>query len=241
MSPKIKLALWEITSVVWIAMAGSLLHFAFELSDYWTPMALLAAVNESAWEHVKMYFWPGLLFALVQYTYSRDYANNYWLGKALGLAVTPAVILGAYFGYMALTDSLGLKPSLPVMLALMMAGIGGGQAVSYAVLTRRPIVRLASIPTGKLAAGVYAALLMMFSAFTYMPPRNMIFENFFCYEYTGEYGILRDYDPYRVFTAVNPDGTRRSGGGMNYCEAKNVPSAMVRGEAETPQAGNRGL
>ena len=91
MSARGKLLCWEVVCIVWIAMAGSLLHFAFELSEYWRPMAVMAAVNESAWEHTKMYFWPGLLFALVQYTYTRKLANNYWFGKVV--ALIPAVFL----------------------------------------------------------------------------------------------------------------------------------------------------
>jgi len=39
----------------------------------------------------------------------------------------------------------------------------------------------------------------MFSTFTYYPPKIFLFENFFGYEYKGEYGILENYEPYRVF------------------------------------------
>ena len=84
-----KLLAFEVGQVVFIAVAGSLLHFAFELADYWKPLAWFAAVNESAWEHTKMYFWPGLAYALAQYTYTRGIANNYWFGKAMALLVTP--------------------------------------------------------------------------------------------------------------------------------------------------------
>ncbi len=37
MNQKLKLGLWEAGCVIWVCVAGSLLHFAFELSDYWTP------------------------------------------------------------------------------------------------------------------------------------------------------------------------------------------------------------
>ena len=116
MNRKSKLLTWELVNIVWIACAGSLLHFAFELSDYWTPMALLAAVNESAWEHTKMYFWPGLTFAIVQYTYTRGVANNYWFGKAVGLLLTPVIIFVSYFSYLAYMESVGTKPSLAMMI-----------------------------------------------------------------------------------------------------------------------------
>ena len=211
MNHKLKLALWETGCVVWICVAGALLHFAFELSEFWTPLALIAAVNESAWEHSKMYFWPGLLYALIQYTYTRGMANNYWLGKALALAVTPIVIFATYYSYMALIDITGDKASLPVMLSIMVFGVSFGQFVSYRILTSaplRPELRRYALPG-------YAALIGMYSSFTFFPPKVFLFENFYCYQYTGDYGILPDYEPYRVFTRPE-DGA--PGGGVNYCE-----------------------
>lgn len=203
-----RLLAWEIGAILWVATAGSLLHFAFELSEYWRPMALLAAVNESAWEHVKMYFWPGLAFALVQYTYTRDVARNYWFGKAVALALTPAVILVSYFSYMAWVDATGGKPSLALMLGIMTFGIAAGQFASWLILTSPPL----GAGTRRWAVAGYASLVFAFSTFTYLPPRLFVFENFYCYQYTGEYGILDNYEPYRVFYRGE-----RPGGGVNYC------------------------
>jgi hypothetical protein len=203
-----RLLAWEVICVFWVAFAGSLLHFAFELTNYWQPMAIMAAVNESAWEHVKMYFWPGLFFALVQYTYTRDVARNYWFGKAIALALTPLTILVAYFSYMAAVESLGAKPSLAVMLGIMFFGIATGQLASWLILTSSPLRPVA----GRYALATYAALLLAFSMFTYFPPRIFVFENFYCYQYTGEFGILQNYEPYRIFYRGE-----RPGGGVNYC------------------------
>lgn len=46
-------------------MAG--LHFAFERSGYWQPVAWLAADDESVWEHLKLASWPARLYALAEY------------------------------------------------------------------------------------------------------------------------------------------------------------------------------
>jgi hypothetical protein len=221
MSARGKLLCWEIGCIVWVAMAGSLLHFAFELSEYWRPMAVMAAVNESAWEHTKMYFWPGLLFALVQYTYTRKLANNYWFGKVVALALTPLLILVVYFSYLAYVDFSGIKPSLPVMLTIMITGIAAGQLASWRILCARP---LHGITNSQVAAG-YAVLVLAFSSLTYFPPRVFVFENFYCYQYTGEYGILDNYEPYRVFYKGE-----RPGGGVNYCAtlAQQATSANKR-------------
>lgn len=222
MSARHKLLLWEVGCIFWVALAGSLLHFAFELSEYWRPMALLAAVNESAWEHTKMYFWPGLLFAIVQYTYTRKIAHNYWLGKVVALALTPLLILVVYFSYLQYVDSTGAKPSLAVMLTIMVAGISAGQLGSWLILSS-PSIRAVKRPH---VVTAYAVLMLAFSSLTYFPPRVFVFENFYCYQYTGDYGILDNYEPYRVFYKGE-----RPGAGVNYCatlaqqatSAKNQP------------------
>ena len=213
MNRKLKLALWDIGCVFWVAVVGSLLHFAFELTDYWTPMALVAAVNESAWEHTKMYFWPGLVWALVQYTYTRDDANNYWFGKAMALVTTPTLIMLTYFGYMEWSFAVGVKPSLPLMLSIMIFGIAAGQFLSWCILSREPL----AINTRRWAGVAYTVTLVAFSTLTFLPPKYFVFENFACYTYTGEYGILADYEPYRIFAKVDKNGNIKEGIGMNYC------------------------
>ena len=46
-----KILLWEILGIIFTISIGSLLHFTFELSGEWTPMAIISGVNESTWEH----------------------------------------------------------------------------------------------------------------------------------------------------------------------------------------------
>ncbi len=212
-----KLAVWEIGCVIWVCMAGALLHFSFELSDYWLPMALISAVNESVWEHTKMYFWPGLVFALVQYTYTRHLHNNYWQGKALALAVTPLAIYALYYGYMGFISFTGGKANLTAMLSIMVIAISTAQYLSYRILTAEPFRPVSR----RYAAATVATLVAMFSLLTFFPPRFFLFENFYCYTYTGEYGILEDYEPYRVFTREGEP----AGQGVNYCESADGPGS----------------
>lgn len=231
---KLKLALWEIGTVFWVCIAGSALHFAFELSEYWRPMAVFAAVNESAWEHTKMYFWPGLFAALVQYTYTRRIANNYWLGKAVALALTPLLIWITYFSYMGWVVASGGKASLPTMLSIMVLGISAGQAASWFILTRAPL----NIAGPRYAAGALTTLTAVFATFSYFPPRVFLFENFFCYQYTGEYGILPDYAPYRVFVKLAADGSATAGGGVNYCAGKQLNPPVAQTDSLGPPGVN---
>ena len=192
---KRRLIFWEIGSFIWIALAGSALHFAFELSEFWQPLALFSSVNESTWEHLKMYFWPGLIYALVQYTYTKDIANNYWVAKLVSLLATPLGIIISYYGYLSITLPLYGTGFFEMDLMTMVIGLTCSAILAYKIMLRP---KISSVP--KLyVVSAYLTLTAMYSTFTYYPPKIFLFENFFGYEYKGEYGILENYEPYRVF------------------------------------------
>ena len=56
---------WEIAGTIFIIVVGSALHFVFGWTGGWRPVAVIAAVNESIWEHLKLAFWPGLFWAFL--------------------------------------------------------------------------------------------------------------------------------------------------------------------------------
>ena len=95
-----KIAWWSLMGIFFINILGGAFHFVFELSGFWPPAALFASVNESTWEHLKFYFWSGLLWALIEYTYVRKEANNYWFAHAIGLLVTSVVVSIAFYAYL---------------------------------------------------------------------------------------------------------------------------------------------
>jgi hypothetical protein len=131
---------WELTGIVSIILAGSALHFAFKWTDYWRPAALIAAVNESTWEHLKLGFWPGLAFALVEYPFIRKSVNNFWVAKALGLLAMPTVIVVLFYGYTALAGQNYLLADIMIFFLAVIIG----QLVSYRILVTgemRPAVQ----------------------------------------------------------------------------------------------------
>ena len=198
---KRRLIIWEVGSFFWVTLAGSAFHFSFELSEFWTPLALISSVNESTWEHLKMYFWPGLIYALVQYTYTRDIANNYWLAKLGSLIMTPIGIVISFYGYLAITLPLYGKGFFELDLMTMVVGLTLGSITAYKIMISPKLDK----PSKNTVIAGYLILVAMFSTFTYYPPKIFLFENYFGYEYRGEYGILDDYEPYRVFRKEESD------------------------------------
>jgi hypothetical protein len=178
-----KILRWEIIGVVVIIIFGTTLHFWFELTGYWRPMALIAAVNESTWEHFKMAFWPGLFFALIEYRFVKNETNNFVVAKFAGLLTMPIITMILFYGYTSLTGTHLLWADVIVFILSVL----GGQWVSLIILTRTEKMQPA---IQKIALGGLALMVLAFSLLSYFPLKNFLFEH----PETGEYGILSDYD-----------------------------------------------
>jgi len=53
---------WEFSSAIGTVALGSLFHFTYEWSGNSPAVAWFSATNESVWEHLKLLYFPSLLF-----------------------------------------------------------------------------------------------------------------------------------------------------------------------------------
>ena len=58
--------IWTWAGFFTAAVLGTLGHFAYDWSGKSLPVGAFCAVNESTWEHMKLLFFPVLLFTAVQ-------------------------------------------------------------------------------------------------------------------------------------------------------------------------------
>ena len=176
---KAKVFTWEIAGAVIISLFGSLLHFVFDLFGEWPPVALIAAVNESVWEHLKIAFWPALLYAFFEWPFFRKHHNNFWTAKTIGIFSMPTIIALVFYGYTAVIG----HHILWVDISLFVLAVLAGQLISAGLLLRK------SFPSGIRILSVIMLILMIasFSLLTFFPPHYPLFYD----SQTGGYGILR--------------------------------------------------
>ena len=168
---------WELAGIAVIFLTGTALHSVFAWTGHWRPIAWLVPVNESVWEHFKLAFWPGLLYAMLEYLALRRAVNNFWVGKCLGLFSMPVAVAALFYGYTAVLGHHYL--ALDILIFLLAVGIG--QLVSYRILTAAAMgtaVRRGAV----IGLAVMAAVSALF---TYRPPRASLFED----SRTHQYGI----------------------------------------------------
>jgi hypothetical protein len=189
---KNKLLAWEIGCFFFIALVGSAFHFAYELSNFSSPVvAFFSAVNESTWEHLKMVFWPGVIFALFEYIFVRKDIKHFQTAKAASLFAMPMMIATSWYTYTAFTQ----RSIFQIDILIFFLAVLTGQAISYRLLMMPPF----SWQVNALAIGGLVVMLVAFSTFTFHPPHIFLFEHMDLKD-TGQYGILDSYDNLRYLT-----------------------------------------
>jgi len=169
---------WELIGIAVISIVGSVLHFAFEWSGSWPPMGIIAAVNESVWEHLKIAFWPALFYALFEYPFFRSFAKNFVIAKAAGIYVMPVAIVVLFYSYTAIIGG----DILIVDILIFVVAVALGQLTSYKLLT------MGRLPPWLDKLGLLMVILLAaaLGVFTFYPPQLPVFRD----SLTGAYGIL---------------------------------------------------
>jgi hypothetical protein len=187
--------LWEAGALVVIVFVASALHFLYELSGFQPWATLFGSVNESTWEHLKLFYWPAFIYALVQHAYTRDRVNNFWWAKAAAIITAPLVLMLSFYFYLGISLPMYGRGFLWADIGTGVLGVLVGNIVSYRIMTAPEMGKVFA----RAGLAICVVIGAMFIAFTYYPPRIFILENFARYKYSGEFGILKDYTPYLIF------------------------------------------
>lgn len=95
---KRNLSLWQFAGFALTTLGGSLLHFLYDWTNESVLIAPFSAVNESTWEHMKLLFFPMLVFALIQSRFFKEY-ENFWCVKLAGIATGLMLIPILFYTY----------------------------------------------------------------------------------------------------------------------------------------------
>ena len=174
---KRRILFYELAGIAFIIVFGSILHFTFEWAGHQAIVGVFSAVNESVWEHLKLGFWPAIVFALIEFKYLKKSTNNFLFAKTIGIYLIPIIITVLFYSYTAiLGESILVIDILTFIIAVIV-----GQLVSYRLLTWK------TLPYNLDKVSLIALILLglAFVLFTFYPPQLPMFQD----PITGEYGI----------------------------------------------------
>ena len=96
---------WQLAGFLFTSAAGTLLHFLYDWSGQSILIAPFSGVNESIWEHMKLLYFPMLVFAVIESIYWKEKPKNFWCMKLLGFLFGLLLIPALYYTY---TGALGV-------------------------------------------------------------------------------------------------------------------------------------
>lgn len=178
---KKKLIIWEIIGVFVIFALGALWHFVYAKIPY-RVLAFIFPVNESPWEHVKLFFFPAIIYYVIQYFAAGKEYRNYVFGHGMSLIFMPVVMFALFYGYRLI---LGIDEKLLYDIIITFVVMALGSFLAYKITVSKK-------HHGKkaLAAFVIATVMLLVQAyFTFFPVKVPLFYD----KNEQTYGILEEY------------------------------------------------
>ena len=74
-----------ICGCIFTIIIGAILHFTFAWSNENFFVALFSPVNESVWEHLKLLFFPYILYMIIEFFINEKEVSYYLTAKTIGL------------------------------------------------------------------------------------------------------------------------------------------------------------
>ncbi len=158
---------FEAVGAVFTIALGSAPHFVFDWSGGWKPLAVVAAVNESVWEHLKLAFWPAVLWAALARPPLGLRRRQTLAAKGMTLPVAAILIVSIFTSYTAILG----RNLLTLDIGTFVLAVAAAHALSALLLVRLSRRR------GFILAGLAALAVQVvaYGLFTYLPPAHWLF------------------------------------------------------------------
>ncbi|MBE7091063.1 MAG: hypothetical protein E7363_04015 [Clostridiales bacterium] len=174
---KRSILLWQVAGLTFATALGTLLHFIYDISGESLIFAPFSAVNESTFEHMKILFFPMLIFALAQFAFFRKDSPCFWRIKAVGTGIA---VLSIPLLFYTLT---GIFGKLPAFVNIGIFFLSAGLGYLYEGLQFKK--RLAPCRCCALYFSLLLVTAILFILGTFFPPHIPLFLD----PVTGTYGI----------------------------------------------------
>lgn len=161
-----QLRIYTIIGIVFVLITGSLAHFLYDWTNQNFFIGLFTPVNESIWEHMKLLFFPMLLYAVFMNWKLKD--SNPCISSALcsGLLSGTVLIPVLFYGYTAILGQDSLIADIAIFIL--------STIVSFVIVYRLALSCKAK-PYELLLYCLTVLFVVCFFLFTYHPPDFPLF------------------------------------------------------------------
>lgn len=170
---------WQMGGFIFTGVLGTLLHFLFDWTGGNAIAALFSAVNESIWEHMKLLYYPMLIFAFIEYSRWGKEIPQFWCIKLMGMLTGLTLIPALYYTY---TGILGMSADW-FNIAIFFFAAAAVFYLETKLLERQHTNCLSSDK----AFVIFCLLGVVFTVLTFATPRIPFFQD----PVTGTYGFQK--------------------------------------------------
>ena len=176
---KKSISYWQTAGFIFTGILGTFLHFLFDSTGGSILAAFFSAVNESIWEHMKLLYYPMLLFALIEYYFWGKNDKPFWCIKLMGFLFGLMLIPMLYYTY---TGILGVSADwFNITIFFLAAG------AAFCLETKLFQSKFSCpFPSG-LAFVLICLVAVIFTVLTFAPPQIPFFQD----PITGTYGFQK--------------------------------------------------
>jgi len=172
---------WILLGIPVLFIIGSLMHFAYEWSGNSVIVGIFAPINESVWEHLKLTFWPMLIWWIIGYflfnSSNKMAASQWFVPCAVAELSCPLAIMSFFYTY---TGAFGIE-SLALDIFSLFLGLAIAQLLALHLYKHGKFSHLCLYA----AIVVLILLAVAFTVFTFDPPHIPLFMD----SVTGKFGI----------------------------------------------------
>lgn len=172
---------WVFFGIPALFIVGFFMHNIYKWSGNSAIVGIFAPVNESVWEHLKLTFYPMLIWWIIGYIIlgknNKISASQWFTSCTIAELICPLVILCFYYSY---TGAFGIE-SLILDIFSLLLGVAAAHGLAFHVY-KYARFRLYCL---YISAAILILLAVTFAVFTFAPPHIPLFKD----SVTGKYGI----------------------------------------------------
>ena len=176
-----KLKIAEIIGIPVIYLIAVVLHFVYDFTDGSVLSILFGAVNESVWEHIKIFAVGYISWAIVELMWLKPSFKKFVVAKTISLYFLCLAIIVFFYTYNLFTP----QPVLWLDITSSFVFVVLSQFISYKLITSEKKI----YEYFYIAVALLMMFFVMFFSFTVYPPRIDLFKD----PLTGNYGIVNKY------------------------------------------------
>jgi hypothetical protein len=163
-----QLRVWHIIGAFMIFSLGALWHFVYA----WIPgdvTAVIFPVNESVWEHAKLFLFPSIIYFTFEYIAVGKKFRNFIFAQSLSIVFMTGITFGLFYLY---RYGFGIAESLLIDIILTFVGICFGLLIGYKITVSKKRIGLSAV-------GIVLALVLIaaYGLLTFFPPKQPIFKD----------------------------------------------------------------